>query len=45
MKAPRILEMSSDLPDVIPKGDWSFDAVDDNDLSNCLKLCVARFLH
>jgi hypothetical protein len=45
MKAPRILEMSSDMPDVIPKGDWSFDAVDDNDLSNCLKLCVAKFLH
>jgi hypothetical protein len=45
MKAPRILEMSSDLPDVIPKGDWSFDAVDDKDLDVCLKMCVARFLH
>lgn len=45
IKVPRIMELSSDFPDVIPKGDWAFDAVDDDDFKACLNLCVAKFLH
>lgn len=38
MKVPRLVEMSTTIPDVIPKGKFGNDFVDTNDLVSCVEL-------
>ena len=38
LKIPRLCELSSDIPDVIPKGDYANDFVNNDDLDICLKI-------
>lgn len=44
LKIPRLCELSSELPDVIPKGDYANDFVNNQDLSICLKLYCEKFI-
>ena len=41
LKVPRLCEMSSSIPDVIPRGGIANDFVDENDLANCLRMYSA----
>lgn len=44
LKVPRLMEMSSKLPDVMPKGKFGNDFVDNDDLIACMKLYFDNFV-
>jgi len=44
LKVPRLCEMSTKVPDVMPRGNWGNDFVDENDLAVCLKMYADKLL-
>lgn len=44
LKVPRICEMSSMVPDVIPRGKWGNEFIDQQDFIDCLKLYADELL-
>ena len=44
LKVPRLCQMSTEIPDVIPKGDFANDFVNNDDLKICLDLYANEFL-
>lgn len=44
LKVPRLCEMCPKTPDVMPRGKWANDFVDETDLEICLKMYANEFL-